>query len=68
MISLLLSIVVVVIVLALLLWVLQQMPMDPALHRIARVGIIVMGALIVIFMLLGLLGIDTPFDRPLVRP
>jgi hypothetical protein len=51
----LLELVIVLVVVGLLLWILQQIPMDPAFARIIRVVVIVAVCIWLIYFLVGLL-------------
>jgi len=53
--GLLIQIVIVLIIAGLALWIVQQIPMDPAISRIIRVVVIVAIAIWLIYVLLGLL-------------
>jgi hypothetical protein len=61
----LLEIVIVLVVVGLVLWILQQIPIDPAFQRIIRVVIIVLLCLWLIYFLVGLLpsGVMPPLPR-----
>lgn len=61
--TVLVEILIVLIVVGLLLWVVEQIPMDPAIARIIRVVVIVLVCLWLISVLLGFL----PGYAPLLR-
>jgi sulfite exporter TauE/SafE len=56
-------IVVLGLVIGLLLWLIDQVPIPEPFHRIARVAIIAVGVLIIIFALLSLVGEGAPRFR-----
>ncbi|WLB24949.1 hypothetical protein QIH85_24010 [Bradyrhizobium japonicum] len=47
-------------IIGLLLWLIDQVPIPEPFHRVARIAIIVVGALIVILLLLSLIGDGPP--------
>jgi hypothetical protein len=59
----LLELVIVLVVVGLLLWILQQIPMDPTFARIVRVVIIVAVCIWLIYFLVGLLPGGLAFPR-----
>lgn len=59
----LLQLVVVLIICGLLLWIVQQIPMDAAISRIIRVVVIVFVVLWLCWFLLGLAGSPGPLFR-----
>jgi hypothetical protein len=52
----LIEIVIVLIVVGLLLWIVQQIPMDPTIARIIRVCVIVFVCIWLLYMLIGFAG------------
>lgn len=52
----LLEIIVALVIVGLVLWVIQQIPMDPAIARIIRVVVIVFAAIWLLYLVVGLLG------------
>ncbi len=60
----LIQLVIVLVVVGLLLWVLSQIPMDPAIARIIRVVVIVCVCLWLLYILVGFLpGVPYPARR-----
>lgn len=67
-INLLIYLMVVGIILALVLWVIDAVPVPQPFHRIIRIVAIVVAALILILLLLGLIGVTVPMVPPVVVP
>jgi hypothetical protein len=62
----LIQIVVCLVVVGLLLWLVTQIPMDPAISRIIRVVVIVCVVIWLLYVLLGITGVSQPIG-PLRR-
>jgi hypothetical protein len=60
-------IIVVGLIISLLLWALQQVPLPPPFGQVARVVIVLLGALIVVYLLLGLVSDVGPVHLHLAR-
>lgn len=63
----LIQIVVALVIVGLLLWVVTQIPMDPAIARIIRVVVIVFVVIWLLYLLVGMFGGALPPAFPLRR-
>jgi uncharacterized membrane protein YhaH (DUF805 family) len=61
----LIEIIIVLVIVGLALWVIQQIPMDPAIARIIRIVVIVAVVIWLLYVLAGFLPNGAPLPRPL---
>ena len=60
----LLQIIIALVIVGLILWVIQQIPMDPAIAKVIRVVVIVFVAIWLLYIVVGLLGGASAWPGP----